>query len=312
MTSRKNACRRLQDRIPSLRNGGSGSQPRRSAGVESPLVRRPGEEYPARVDHDRDLEFPRQPVRSGQPAAHHEPSVVSPTDKLAVDGRIDRVFGLTIAFVVLRWPQLARPVGLCFLGLAATWILSLIATVAGAFASNNLIGGSLLLVGAAINFVVSFSIFSFYFYLGRRSLVIDRDYRQIVAEDEAEVETTRRVVGWMTLVFAVIYTIWLVGSSVWTSYQNFRTMSSTLGTAVDTAREAAQRGVHQSPQDDGTDLSLHFFGLRQAPGQHRQQGRQALAELAGRDPALHRARGDALQQVQARRALGQPDQQGDS
>ena len=72
---------------------------------------------------------------------------------------------------------------------------------------------------------------------------------------------------------------------------------------------ASAGAVGQQPQADrprDAQLPLHDQPLpaRRDPRQER----QAAPELAGGDPALHRA-GGALQRVQARRALGQPAQQ---
>ena len=81
--------------------------------------------------------------------------------------------------------------------------------------------------------------------------------------------------------------------------------------AVQSAREAARRGpVRQQPQADRPgDAQLPLREQRLPRPAITRQGRQAALELAGGDLALHRAAG-ALQQVQARRAVGQPAQQG--
>jgi serine/threonine protein kinase len=151
------------------------------------------------------------------------------------------IFTVSVAFGMLRWPQLARPVAICFLGTAVSWILSLLGMALGGLASGSLLGGSIILGWAILSALVSFSVFSFYFYVGRRALAIDRDYRQIVVDDESEVDPTRRSVGRLALALSIIYAIWIVGYTAWTSFQAFRTMPANL--------EAAREAITKSQQE---------------------------------------------------------------
>ncbi len=80
--------------------------------------------------------------------------------------------------------------------------------------------------------------------------------------------------------------------------------------AVRSARGAAQRAVHQQPEDDRPgDDELRVRQQRLPRAGDRESGREAAVELASGDPPLPRAAA-ALRQVQARRGLGQPAQQG--
>jgi prepilin-type processing-associated H-X9-DG protein len=151
------------------------------------------------------------------------------------------LFVLTVGFGVLRWPQLARSVAFCFLGTAVRWIISPLASAIGALSSGSLMVGAGGVGLAIFSALFSFSVFSFYFYVGRRALAIDRDYRQIVADDEAEVDPTRRFVGRGALVLSVVYAIWLIGNTGWQNYTSFRGISKTVDAVTAPARAAAQR-----------------------------------------------------------------------
>ena len=80
--------------------------------------------------------------------------------------------------------------------------------------------------------------------------------------------------------------------------------------AVQSAREAARRAqcVNNLKQMGLAMHNFHSANNNFPAAAIIEQGRQAAAELAGGHPALHRSAG-ALRQVQARRALGQPEQQ---
>ena len=146
--------------------------------------------------------------------------LIPATTVLALVGAV-WMFTLSVAFGALRWPQLARPAAICFLGAASAGILSIVGSLIAAFATGQLVAGSIMLGFTLLGAVLMFSYFAFYLYLGRRSLAIDRDYRQIVADDEAEVNPTRRLVGRSAFALSVIYAAWLIGFNTWNTYQNY-------------------------------------------------------------------------------------------
>jgi eukaryotic-like serine/threonine-protein kinase len=130
------------------------------------------------------------------------------------------VFVLVVAFCWLRWPQLARPLAICLLGSAISWVASFIASMIGAFATGSAWIGSGLILLTIVTAVLCFSVFSFYNYLRRRTLAIDRAYRQIIAEDSAPIATSRRLVGGLALGFSVAYAALIITASSWSSFQN--------------------------------------------------------------------------------------------
>jgi hypothetical protein len=132
------------------------------------------------------------------------------------------MFALTVAFGALRWPQLARPAAICFLGSAVAGIISILGSLMAAFATGRLLEGSIMVAITLLGAMVFISYYAFFFYIGRRALAIDRDYRQIVADDEAEVDPTRRVVGRSALALSVVYAAWLLVEACWGAYESSR------------------------------------------------------------------------------------------
>ena len=122
--------------------------------------------------------------------------------------------GLAIAFGILRWPQLARPLGIGFMGSAASWVISIVATIVGGFMSLSMITASINIAGMIFSTFITFSIFTFYLYLGKRALSIDREYRRIVADDADEVAPIRRNVGMASMVFAVFYVFAMITATI--------------------------------------------------------------------------------------------------
>ena len=146
---------------------------------------------------------------------------------------------LTIAFGILRWPQLARPVGVCFMGSAAAWVISILVAIVSGLMSLSMVTASINLLSVIFVMAFTFSIFTFYLYLGKRTLSIDREYRRIVADDEDEVSPIRRNAGMGAMIFAIAYVALMIATTLW-MYSDTR--SSGNDEAVASAREDALRG----------------------------------------------------------------------
>jgi serine/threonine protein kinase len=119
-------------------------------------------------------------------------------------------FGLAVVFARLRWPQLARPIAVCYLASLGASVVEFVTRTAAGFlhlpteaAMTN--AGSVLL-----NSLMSLPIYVFIYWIGRRALAIDRDYREIIAGEEAEIDPTRRAVSRVVWVLLGIYLGWLV------------------------------------------------------------------------------------------------------
>jgi hypothetical protein len=121
------------------------------------------------------------------------------------------LLGLTLALALLRWPQLARPVALCFLSQAAALVVAPLGIALTAVAMGRFLsGGAVLVLSLAAG-----SIFSGLFFLGRRLWVAYESYRRQIAAGAGEVAPLRRRVGRTALIGSLVYSAWVVGTAAW-------------------------------------------------------------------------------------------------
>jgi serine/threonine protein kinase/tetratricopeptide (TPR) repeat protein len=130
------------------------------------------------------------------------------------------LLAVTLGFSQLRWPQLAKPAAICFLGLAAAGILSVAATLSGIFTADQPFGEALRVAVAFARVVVFFSLYWFYYFLGRRAWTINREYAQLTIGGQRQVSPARLVFGRIALAGSTVFVLWTLTMSAWTSYHS--------------------------------------------------------------------------------------------
>jgi serine/threonine protein kinase/tetratricopeptide (TPR) repeat protein len=122
------------------------------------------------------------------------------------------LLGLTFALGLLRWPQLARPVGLCFLSQAAALVIAPLAIALAAVATGRMLGGGTVL---GLSLMVAFGFGSLLAFLGRRLFAAYESYRRYAVTEVEDVAPIRRRTGRLALAGSLAYAAWIFGLVVW-------------------------------------------------------------------------------------------------
>jgi serine/threonine protein kinase len=152
----------------------------------------------------------------------------------AITNLISGVVVLTIAlaFGLLRWPQLARPAAVCFLGLALSLVGAILAAVIGVAMSGHLVGGAIALAWIGLSVAFNFTFFTFYYFLGRRAWHAHAEYRRLVGPALTRPPVIRRVVGGLAITASALCATWVVGHTAWSNFAGMSGMSKHAGGAI--------------------------------------------------------------------------------
>ena len=145
---------------------------------------------------------------------------------------------LAVGLIASRWPQLVRPLAICFMVSAcqnglrllggAVRLVSLVLSVLGAKSGLAELGVAsaewmtgLVGAGTVFTMVWDFAVMFVYFYLGRRVWVVGEEYRRLAATSlrSWRVPAARRLIGALAWLATVACSLGLLGTEALTVYR---------------------------------------------------------------------------------------------
>ena len=142
------------------------------------------------------------------------------------------IAGLTLTMFIRRWPQLVRPVSICFLakaiqeGLAVLGRIVTIVSLASSLVMETtvsfddqilspVVASTIMVSSTALSTLWSLSFLFFFLYLGRRAWRIDQEFRTMATASTPATTTApwkRRSIGTLAWFLAVVSSVCLIGA----------------------------------------------------------------------------------------------------